>query len=215
LIDPLLVRTPHKSSTLLDVCGGPGIVADRASELGWKCVVVDLVEEMLQTRANSSIPAIRANATRLPFGNSAVNRIVVRQGLHYLNIPEALSEFARVSDSVAFGHIVAMRPADVPTWVDYFRIASPGRRVILTQGQITDLLIQAGFEIILTRVQSSIAKLGDSIKHLNREARAEAIRVFAMAPNDFKAANGITGKIAELTSYTMWWEFVVARSPLK
>jgi ubiquinone/menaquinone biosynthesis C-methylase UbiE len=212
LIDPLLLDPPCEAAKLLDVCGGTGRLADRATQLGWRSALCDLVGDMLEARYNKKIPAIQADAALLPFRDSSFDRIVVRQGLHYLEAPTALSEFARVARSVALGHIVAQAPEDVTVWQRYFAIASPGRRDVLVRGSTESLLASSGFRIEHLTTKRSVARIGDSIRHLEGSSRNAALKTFIDAPEEFKDRYEIAEKVTEETTYAMLWEFIIARS---
>ncbi len=211
LIDPLLADPPSASATLLDVCGGTGRLAERATQLGWRAAVSDLVGDMLRARGNRSIPAVQADAETLPFSDACADRIVVRQGLHYLEMKKALKEFSRVARSVALGHIVGNYHEDIPIWRKYFEIASPGRRVIFIRGFIEELLVDSGFRIESVAIRQSMARIGDSIRHLDDPSRRAALKVFNDAPGDFKERHEIAGEVTEETAYPLTWEFIIAR----
>ena len=171
----------------------------------------DLVGDMLKARGNLKIPAVQADATSLPFGDSSVDRIVVRQGLHYLDTGKALKEFARVAQSIALGHIVMQSPEDLTVWRRYFQIASPGRREVFERGAIEGVLRSSGFHVEHVVTRQSLARIGDSIKHLDGSSRHAALKVFTDAPEEFKDRYGINGEVTVEDTYTMLWEFIVAR----
>jgi ubiquinone/menaquinone biosynthesis C-methylase UbiE len=212
LIDPLLLPTPGSGpGILLDVCGGTGVVARRAHQLGWRPVVVDLVAEMLSQRAPAALcPAIRADANALPFRAKSVERIVVRQGLQYLILANVIQELDRVARSVAIGQIVAASSDDVVTWRRYFRLASPGRKTVFVRGQIVRMVRAAGMEIVASKQTSSTARLGDAVGHLKTADRAAAIAVFRSASAAFRRRNSMADDLTEDSTYKVMWEFVVA-----
>jgi ubiquinone/menaquinone biosynthesis C-methylase UbiE len=68
LIDELL---GHGTGTCLEVGCGTGFHADRVRRLGWTPVGVDLSANMLR-HARGRLPAVRADATRLPIVDGSV-----------------------------------------------------------------------------------------------------------------------------------------------
>jgi SAM-dependent methyltransferase len=211
LIDPLLLLGPkQKDGLLADVCAGTGVVAERAVELGWRAIVVDLVPEMLFSLRNNSRRAILADAEQLPLGADSVNRAVIRQGLQYVSVVDVLAELCRVAPVVSLGHIVALTERDVPTWRRYFSYASPGRRHVFVKGRMADDLEQAGLHIVSTQLRRANARLGDSIRHLGTEDRLNAVEAISVASDDFKERNGFDGGVNEQSEYSLIWEFIVA-----
>jgi hypothetical protein len=82
---------------------------------------------------------------------------------------------------------------------------------VFERGAIEGLLRSSGFHVEQVVTRQSLARIGDSIKHLDGSSRHAALKVFTDAPEEFKDRYGISGEVTVEDTYTMLWEFIVAR----
>ena len=99
-IDPLLdAAQVGKAERLLDLCSGPGYVADRARRRGAEPIGLDFSAEMIAI-AKQSYPDLQfqeGDAEDLPFADGSFDVVVMNFGMHHLGRPErATGEIARV-----------------------------------------------------------------------------------------------------------------------
>jgi len=79
---------------VLDLAGGTGRAAAALPDRD--VTVVDAAPGMLARARAKGLPAVRGDATRLPFRDGAFDAVVVTDALHHLDAPAALDEAARV-----------------------------------------------------------------------------------------------------------------------
>lgn len=84
---------------VLDVCTGPGVIAEAATERGAEVVGLDFSEELLAI-AQQRVPAAEfspGDAQNLPFDDESFDAVVCGFGLMHLPCPDlALSEMSRI-----------------------------------------------------------------------------------------------------------------------
>jgi ubiquinone/menaquinone biosynthesis C-methylase UbiE/uncharacterized protein YbaR (Trm112 family) len=145
-------------STALTVCGGSGMDAEFLARAGWAVVSSDIsLEAARRTRARAQrygvrITPIVADIEHLPFADASMDLVLVHDGLHHLDRPEAgLAEMARVAKrwvSVTEPASAAVTKAAVRVgfsveWED------AGNRVRrLTSAEVQDHLADAGFSTL-------------------------------------------------------------------
>ncbi len=130
----------------VDLGGGTGRVALRLRELGVDAAVVDASPGMLRRARDRGLPAVRADAGRLPVPDRGVDAVVVADALHHFPDPDAaLRAAARV---VAPGGVVVVRDFDPDTAPG--RLLAAGERLLgmdssfRTAEAVADALTDAG-----------------------------------------------------------------------
>src|SRR5882757_6422953 len=83
LVDPLFWGL-SEGSLVADVCSGTGVVAGRATELGFRSIALDASRDML--RHNSVRWRVLCDGAAVPLASNSVRRVVCRQGIHYLDV---------------------------------------------------------------------------------------------------------------------------------
>lgn len=205
LIDPLLEGLAS-GAAVADVCSGTGAIAERASALGFAPVALDLSPAMLSM--NRCAGRIVATGSHLPLMTSSMDRVVCRQGLHYLDIATALAEFRRVSrGSVALGSITMLDSSDLQFWTSYFNAASPGRTRVFAPGELSSLLENSGFVVTGVREVIDQGTLLGPIKHLSATTQHAIRESFLISP--IRERYGVVEIGADL-QYVQRWEFVTA-----
>lgn len=99
-----VLRLPIAGATVLEVCGGSGMMAEKLALAGaivtstdFSSAAVSRMRERAR-RYNFELRAVTADAQKLPFGNSSFDIVMVHDGLHHLEHPErAIREMARVA----------------------------------------------------------------------------------------------------------------------
>lgn len=106
-----MIGTDLHGQTVLTVCTGSGIEADRFASRGASVTATDLSPDAIQ-RLRERYPQITASvadAEQLPFEDASFDVVVVRRGLHHLPRPIlGIYEMIRVAKS----HVVLMEAQD-------------------------------------------------------------------------------------------------------
>lgn len=209
LLDPLIAGLDG-GAVLADVCSGTGAVGKLAIGRGIRVVAVDLSIEML---LQSSLPQkVVGSGGSLPLADRSVDRVACRQGLHYLNVEQALREFARVARlGIAIGTITMLEESDRQFWTEYFRLASPGRLVTFAPGDVARAGERVGLQVAERTVIEDRGSLLGPIQHLP-EPQVREIRD-SFASRDIRSRYEVqTGDDGDL-SYLQRWEFTLMRLP--
>lgn len=205
LIDPLFAGM-NPGQTLLDVCSGTGTVGSRAESLGLNVVGYDLSFDML--RVSPLRARVVGTGSSLPFDDRSFDRVICRQGLHYLDLDRSLAEFGRVArQGVGIGTITMWDESDRPFWNQYFSQASPGRLVVFAPGDMEQLLSKAGLTVQSSIVENSRGPVLGPVRHLPEEVQASILAGF-LAPT-VALRHEVVEVDGEYT-YLMRWEFVIA-----
>jgi len=110
---------------------------------------------------------------------------------------------------VGIGSITSLDSSDNSFWVDYFRIASPARRVVFHPGDVENALVLAGFEVANVITIRDRGPLIGPIKHLPEESIQYILDLFSS--DEIRDRYEVEGEGEDL-SYLQRWEFVIGRS---
>lgn len=104
LVGVRVLALPLAGATVLEVCGGSGMMAEKFSRAGAIVTATDFsfaaVGRMRERarRHNFKLRALTADAEKLPFPDRSFDVVTVHDGLHHLERPErAIREMARVA----------------------------------------------------------------------------------------------------------------------
>ncbi|HLH75208.1 MAG TPA: class I SAM-dependent methyltransferase [Candidatus Binataceae bacterium] len=110
-----LLDQPLNGRSLLEVCSGSGLMAEKFAREGARVTVSDFSVAAVQrarerARRHGFMASFAvADAQRLPFADASFDVVAVHEGLHNLEQPElALREMARVAAQA----LIVMEPAD-------------------------------------------------------------------------------------------------------
>ena len=120
------IQQEHK---LLDIGGGTGRVTARIRGKTGKFWVADAALKMLREAQLKGVPAINAQAERLPFAESSFNRIIMVDALHHVKDQQK-------------------------TLDEMWRLITPGGRIVIEEPDIANFwvkLIAVGEKILLMR----------------------------------------------------------------
>jgi ubiquinone/menaquinone biosynthesis C-methylase UbiE len=151
-----LLGLPLAGATVLEVCGGSGMMAEKFVSLGavvtasdFSLAAVDRMRERAR-RYSCNLTTLVADAENLPFADREFNVVAVHDGLHHLEHPEkAIREMARVANK----GVLIMDPARaaLTNLAVKFGIAEDvedaGNEVKRLEPQaVADILTECGFE---------------------------------------------------------------------
>ncbi|OZF45364.1 class I SAM-dependent methyltransferase [Rhodococcus sp. 14-1411-2a] len=202
LISPLFTGL-DSGLDVLDVCSGTGTVAQVGTDLGHSLTAIDLSPEMVSL--NHIQKRLVASGSALPFVDCAFDHITCRQGLHYLDLINAMAEFFRVCrTSVGIGSIVMNKENDRKFWQEYFKLASPGRLHVFAPGEIALIARSAGFESVSVTYCTSTADILGPVQHLNRREKKEIELMFSS--REIRRNYNVRLK-NDILFYDLIWEF--------
>lgn len=210
LISPLLSRS--RGDRLLDLCCGTAVLKSWAAHAGWNYVGLDMSMKMLLQASAAASPTstslVRGNAQISPFSDKTFDVVVCRQGLHYLDVPEAVKEMWRLARvEVRVAQIVAESAADVDFWTSYFGLASPGRRRVFVAGDIPSAFAELGLREMAVSYVESRGTLMGAVRHLSQEAQQQVRGLFRSADARIKRIYGFRELGDADIEYRQIWEF--------
>ncbi|PSQ06425.1 methyltransferase type 11 [Halobacteriales archaeon QS_6_71_20] len=97
----------------VDLGGGTGRAARALRELSVEATVLDYSPGMLRRAREAGVPAVRADAVRLPLCDGRVDAAVVADALHHF--PDAEGALRAVARALAPGGVVVVREFDPET----------------------------------------------------------------------------------------------------
>lgn len=172
LAEMLLLTAGSKSSVMLDVCAGTGLVSNVAARLGWRTVAVDATYEML---SRAEIPhRVLGLAESLPFRDRSFDLAVCRQGMQYLHLDIAIAEMIRVAPLIGLIHIFSPCADDNQFWRRYFEVASPGRLHVFNEGSLDEICLEKGLKAVWAADMTTRSPVRSAVNHLT-EARKQVI----------------------------------------
>ncbi len=144
---------PLAGLKLLDLGGGTGRLAARVVAHGGAAVVADASAAMLARAARKKLPAVRAQAERIPLANGSFDRVAIVDAFHHMgDLPGIAREVARVLRPG--GRAVLFEPdperfagrwvARLERWAGMESLILPGR-------ELASLFSDAGLEAELRR----------------------------------------------------------------
>lgn len=150
-----LLDQPLNGRSLLEVCGGSGLMAEKFAREGARVTVSDFSTAAVQRarerarRYGFMATFTVADAERLPFADGSFDVVAVHEGLRHLDYPErVLSEMARVAAQV----LIVMEPANamLTAWAVRLglsvNVEEAGNEVKrLSPGKVASLLKTQGF----------------------------------------------------------------------
>jgi ubiquinone/menaquinone biosynthesis C-methylase UbiE len=167
LAEALLRASPAslQDALLIDIGAGTGVVGDVATDLGARCVEVDVAVEMLAYQRPRPRRALAADGRRLPFRHAAYDVATAACSLSHLDDPAAMlreirrvlrpggtllaSAFSPSTDPHPVRASVESALAEVgyrrPSWYEHLR--DTGERQIETPSALRRLARAAGFAI--------------------------------------------------------------------
>ena len=210
LIRPMVPDAVFGRGDALDMCSGTGVIGSALEENGWVVTCADLSPAMLD-KCHLERKVV-ADLQKLPFADASFDLTTLRQGLQYGDLRQSIRELIRVTRSeIRLGHITMIDVEDIDWWVEYFRLASPGRRTVFCPGQIEMLCQQAGLDVVNVKVKYSRDSLLGPIMHLDDKSRMQICSTWRDAPSWFVQRYTLEQKADGDVVYAHRWEFIVAR----
>ena len=138
---------------------------------------------------------VMAPAERLPFKNECFDIVICRQGIQFMDLPEALEEMFRVTKRrgrLVLVNLCAYGMSDCREYFEILRLRNPVRRHFFVPDDIRALLHGIGCHPVTTHFYVSLEDVDVwSANGAIDEARREAIReVYRTASATFRQLHG-------------------------
>jgi demethylmenaquinone methyltransferase/2-methoxy-6-polyprenyl-1,4-benzoquinol methylase len=156
--DPLpAIIAAQPGNRVLDVGGGTGRNAGPLAEAGARVTVCDSSLEMLRQACAKSLPAVHADARRLPFADGSFERVIVVDAFHHFVNPTpevaqpiAAAEMARVTRA---GSSIIVEEPDIRKrgvkWIAFGEKLLLMRSRFLQPGELVRIFSAAGAHLSL------------------------------------------------------------------
>lgn len=209
--DPALARlivsaaSAGPDAQVLDVACGTGLVARLFHRRVARVVGLDITTEMARQAAPHVDELHIAPAERMPFPDHTFDVVVCRQGIQFMELPDAVREMARVSrpgGRVVLVHLCAYGDEDRREYFEILRLRNPARRHFFVPSDLERLMAAAGLaEISVHRHMSAedvdVWSGNGAIEEENREAIRRAYRSASSAFRDLHAVEEADGRIVD------------------
>ncbi|MDN5764458.1 MAG: class I SAM-dependent methyltransferase [Humibacillus sp.] len=131
--------------TALDIGAAGGGNTRVLRDHGWSAVALEYGAEGAEVARDRGLATVRADATRLPFGDHSLDLVVAFDLLEHLHADDvAVSEVLRVLKPS--GHYLIAVPADPRLWSDHDEAVDHVRRY--TRPELVGLLEGGGFDVV-------------------------------------------------------------------
>jgi SAM-dependent methyltransferase len=192
----LELAEPRPTDQVLDVACGTGLVSRLFAGRAARVVGVDITAEMAAQAAPYLDETVIAPAEAMPFESGTFDITVCRQGIQFMNLPDAVTEMVRVTRPggvVVLVHLCAYGPTDSAEYFEILRLRNPVRRHFFLPADIGNLLLDAGCEPVETREFVSVEDVDVwSDNGAIEEERREAIRaVYRGASPEFQRLHAV------------------------
>lgn len=142
---------PASGYRVLDVACGTGLVSQVFAGRVGQVVGVDITTAMAEQARPYLDELVIAPAEDLPFPDGEFDVVVSRQGIQFMDLPEAVREMVRVTRPggvVVLVNLAAYGPADRDEYFEVLRLRNPVRRHFFLPGDLETLLREAGCDEI-------------------------------------------------------------------
>jgi SAM-dependent methyltransferase len=143
----LAMTQPSPDDELLDVACGTGLVSAWFSGRVRRIVGADLTPAMSDQAAAHVDELVETVAEDLPFEDDRFDLVVCRQGIQFMDLPDAVEEMVRVTrpgGRIALLHLCAYGEEDRDEYFEVLRLRNPVRRNFFLPGDVPRLLADAG-----------------------------------------------------------------------
>lgn len=205
----LEAAAPSPSDRMLDVACGTGLISRLFKTHVAEVVGVDITVEM----AGHALPhldrLIMASAESLPFRNGEFDLVVCRQGVQFMDLPQAAMEMVRVlrpGGRLIIVNLCAYGPEDRADYFKILRLRNPVRRHFFLPQDLEALVRQAGCHQLETYRYVSVEDVDLwSDTGAIEESRREAIRkVYRNASAAFLSRHGVLETRGRLVDHMLF-----------
>jgi len=184
-----------KTNFQLDVATGTGVISRWfRGIISQKSIGIDISSSMLQIAYTHGVNVALASIERLPFKDNSFDLVTCRQGLHYPDINNSVSEIVRVANRyILVSQIICNSEDDLCWWEKVFKIKQPLRKNIFTIDRLLRLF--ESYELVTQNVQifPEKVKLSNWFKYgvTSQKSFVQVCDLFENASESVKRANRI------------------------
>ncbi len=205
----LATTSPRPTDRVLDVACGTGLVSRVFRGRTAEVVGVDITEEMAEQARAHVDRLVISPAESMPFEDASFDIVVCRQGVQFMNLPDAVEEMVRVTrpgGKVVLVHLCAYGPADRDEYFEILRLRNPVRRHFFLPTDLEDLVRKAGCDAVTTRRYVSVEDVDVwSDNGAIEEERREAIReVYRNASPRFRSLHAVRESDGRFTDHMLF-----------
>ncbi|MFF5727184.1 class I SAM-dependent methyltransferase [[Kitasatospora] papulosa] len=192
----LQLTQPQPTDRVLDVACGTGLVSRLFSGRVAEVTGVDITTEMAEQAQPHLDRLVIAPAEALPFPDDTFDVVVCRQGIQFMELPDAVASMVRVlkpGGRIVLVNLCAYGPQDRDEYFEVLRLRNPVRRHFFLPQDLEALLSNVGCaEVELHRYVSVEDVDVWSDNGAIEETRREAIReVYRNASEDFLSLHAV------------------------
>lgn len=190
------ITRPQGRDRVLDVACGTGLVSRLFGGRVAEVVGVDITPEMAEQAKPHLDRLVITPAERLPFDDDEFDILVCRQGIQFMDLPQAVAEMVRVvrpGGRVVVVNLCAYGADDRDEYFEVLRLRNPVRRHFFLPEDLRTLLHDAGCTEVELRRYVSFEDVDIwSDNGAIEEDRREAIRgVYRNASEEFRSLHAV------------------------
>ncbi|WP_330460375.1 class I SAM-dependent methyltransferase [Streptomyces sp. NBC_00820] len=210
LAEVVLAETsPRTFDRVLDVACGTGLVSRVFHGRTAEVVGVDITEEMAGQARPYLDRLVITPAESLPFEDGSFDIVVCRQGVQFMNLPDAVEEMVRVTrpgGRITVVNLCAYGVADRDEYFEILRLRNPVRRHFFLPGDLEELVRKAGCETVTSRRYVSVEDVDVwSDNGAIDEERRERIReVYRGASPEFRSLHAVREADGRFTDHMLF-----------
>ncbi|GGX13812.1 class I SAM-dependent methyltransferase [Streptomyces lomondensis] len=190
------ITRPDSGDRVLDVACGTGLVSRLYHGRVAEVVGVDITREMAEQARPHLNRLVIAPAEKLPFDDDEFDLVVCRQGIQFMDLPDAVAEMVRVvkpGGRVVVVNLCAYGDADREEYFEVLRLRNPVRRHFFLPEDLRTLMGEAGCSEVGLHEYVSVEDIDVwSDNGAIEESRREAIRdVYRQASEAFRSLHAV------------------------
>ena len=181
---------------VLDVACGTGLVSKHFKSRVARVVGVDITSDMFEQARPHVDELIPAPAEALPFPDDTFDAVVCRQGIQFMNLPEAIHSMVRVlkpGGRIVLVNLTSSGPEDRDEYFEILRLRNPVRRHFFLPEDVAALLRECGCKNVeLARyVSVEDVDIWSDNGAIDEERREAIRRVYRGASRAFLDLHGV------------------------
>ena len=138
---------PGPGDRVLDVACGTGLVSRAFKGRVGRVVGLDITADMAEQARSHLDELVIAPAEKMPFNSGSFDIVFSRQGVQFMDLPDAIAEMARVTrpgGRIVIVNLCAYGPEDREEYFEILRLRNPVRRHFFLPDDLGRLLTDVG-----------------------------------------------------------------------
>ncbi|MFA1538092.1 class I SAM-dependent methyltransferase [Actinomadura monticuli] len=152
------LAAPAPGDRVLDVACGTGLVARAFRDRAAHVTGMDITSDMAEQARPHVDRLVLAPAEKSPFEDGSFDVVVCRQGIQFMDLPDAVQEMARVTrpgGRIVLLNLCAYGPEDQEEYFEILRLRNPVRRHFFLPDDLPRLLRDAGCDPVTVESRTS------------------------------------------------------------